>query len=122
VACQSNSAAARKLADALSPLLPKLMAAANSNADSSSSSSAAAAASIPALVSPVAPQQPNSSDCGVFAISIAESIAALRVKQPRARIDGDEVRAALAKDVTAASATSKRAAIRDIIARLAKQK
>lgn len=96
------------------------MEAANSNA--STSSSAAAAASIPALVSPVTPQQSNSSDCGVFAISIAESIAALRVKQPRARIDGDEVRASLAKDVTAVSVTSKRAAIRDIIARLAKQK
>lgn len=115
-------APATKLAKALAPLLPKLAAAhAEMHADSSSSSSSSSSAASSSLICAPTPQQSNGSDCGMYALSLAEHVAALRVKHPSLSLDSKEYATALAAQLTPQEITKKRTAIKALILERAKK-
>lgn len=115
---------ATKLAKALAPLLPKLAAARAEVQQAGASSSSSSAASAPAsssLICGPTPQQSNGSDCGMYTLSLAEHIAALRVQHPSLALDSREYAAALVAQLSPQEITKKRAAIKALIMERAKK-
>ena len=115
-------APAAKLAKALAPLLPKLAAEhAQVQGASSSSASSSAPAEKSSLICAPTPQQSNGSDCGMYALSLAECIAALRIKHPSLGLDSKEYATALASQLTPAEIAKKRGAVKALIMERAKK-
>lgn len=73
------------------------------------------------LHSPPAPQQSNGSDCGMYALAIAECIANMRAKQPDASLDGDAIKQQLQEEVTPQNIADKRERILQLINQRAKK-
>jgi len=135
----SNDAAAKKLAKALAPLLPKLKAASTvrladdeedaddgaASAAASSSSKKKGALNVSLSAPPSAPQQLNGSDCGVYTLMVAEVLAQVRQDNggegAQPPLDGEEAASKLHALVTPKAVAQKREDIKAIIQRKAKE-